>query len=83
MKKKHHSSLKFHTIYSIVVSIIFLVIILLIRDITLGLTMTFLVLYIVGNGIIHAKKNELNHDVLLEYIIVSIIVLVIAISLAH
>lgn len=77
MKKIHRSSLKFHTIYSIALSVIFLVIILSVRDITLGATMVFLLLYIIGNGIIHTRKNELKRDTLLEYILVSIIVLVI------
>lgn len=77
MKKKHHSSLKFHTIYSVVLSIIFLAIILLVHDITLGATMAFMLLYVVGNGIIHTRKNELKHDTLIEYILVSIIIFVI------
>ncbi len=80
MKKKHHTSLKFHTIYSLVSSVIFLIIILLARDLTLGLTMVFVTLYIVGNGIIHTTKNELERDTLVEYILVSIIILVMMIG---
>jgi hypothetical protein len=76
MKKKHRASLKFHTIYSIVLSVIFLVIILLERDITLAATEIFLILYVAGNGIIHSKNNELRRDTLIEYILISAIALV-------
>jgi uncharacterized membrane protein YagU involved in acid resistance len=80
MKKIHHKSLKFHTMYSIVISVIFLVIITSVRDITLGAAMIFLLLYIIGNGIIHIKNNELTRDTLIEYLLVSTIVLVIIFS---
>lgn len=80
MKKKHHSSLKFHTIYSIILSVVFLAIILVRHDLTLGLTMVFLTLYIVGNGIIHTTKNELKRDTLVEYVLVSIIIMIMTIG---
>lgn len=80
MKKKHHASLKFHTIYSIVISVIFLIVILLVRDITLGAAAVFLIFYVAGNGIIHSKNNELKRDTLVEYILLSIIALVIIIG---
>jgi hypothetical protein len=66
--------------YSIVISVIFLVIITSVRDITLGAAMIFLLLYIIGNGIIHIKNNELTRDTLIEYLLVSTIVLVIIFS---
>jgi hypothetical protein len=77
MKKIHRKSLKFHSIYSIAISIIFLVIIASVKDITLGAATVFLLLYIVGNGIIHTKNNELARDTLIEYALVSAIVLII------
>lgn len=80
MKKIHAPSLKFHTVYSIVLTLIFLVIIIFIRDIALGAAMFFLLLYVGGNGIIHSKKNELKRDTLLEYIILSIIALVVLVG---
>lgn len=80
MKKKHHSSLKFHTIYSIILSVVFLAIILVRHDLTLGLTMVFLTLYIVGNGIIHTTKSELKRDTLVEYVLVSIIIMIMTIG---
>ncbi len=80
MKKQHYKKLKFHTIFSIIISLLFLTILLVNRDITLGVAMLFLVAYIVGNGIIHVRHNELKRDTILEYIIVSVIVLVLIIG---
>lgn len=81
MKKIHHPSLRLHAIYSIVLSVVFLAILIFVRDIALGVSMLFLVLYVVGNGIIHTRKNELKRDTLLEYVLVSAIVLVVLLGL--
>lgn len=75
MKKIHHRSLKFHTIFSVVLAAVFVVTMLIVRDLVLGIVLAFLLAYIIGNGIIHGKKNELNRDALLEYGIVSLIVI--------
>jgi uncharacterized membrane protein len=80
MKKKHVSSLKFHTTYSVVLALVFVIIVIFVRDIALIAAMVFLFLYVAGNGIIHSKKNELTRDTILEYIIISIIVLVVIIG---
>lgn len=77
MKKRHIPSLKFHTLYTIGLSVIFLGIILLAPEITLFAAVVFLLLYVGGNGIIHSKKNELSRDSLVEYIIVSLVALVV------
>lgn len=83
MKKIHHASLKFHTLYSIVLSVIFLVVLLIVRDVSLGVAMFFLVLYVVGNGIIHARKSELKQDTILEYVLVSIIALTVIVGVVR
>jgi len=80
MKKIHYKSLKFHAIYSFILATIFLAVIVFTPDISLGIAMVFLVLYIAGNGLIHARNNKLERDTLMEYIIVSIIVFVIIIG---
>lgn len=80
MKKTHIKKLKFHTLFSIFVAIAFICVLLISRDLILGLIMLLLFLYIAGNGIIHTKSNELKKDSLLEYILVSLIVLVIIYS---
>lgn len=80
MKKQHYQRLKFHTIFSVSISLLFLVILFIYRDITLAIAMVFLAAYIIGNGIIHVRHNELKRDTILEYIIVSAIVLVLLIG---
>lgn len=80
MKKIHFPSMKFHTIYSVVLSVLFLAIVLVVPDITLAATSIFVILYVVGNGIIHSRKNELNRDTLIEYMLVSAVALVILIG---
>lgn len=81
MKLKHHKSLKFHTAYSIFLAVVFIVIIALVHEVSLGVSMGFLAFYVIGNGIIHAKKNELNQDSVVEYVLVSAIVLVLIVGI--
>jgi len=47
---------------------------------TLSLALLFLVLYIAGNGMIHNRNNTLSKDAIIEYILVSLVVLVIIIE---
>jgi hypothetical protein len=77
MKKVHIPTLKFHTIYSLVLLAVFLVTIIIVRDLSLGLVGAVLVAYVIGNGIIHGQKNEITRDAILEYILVSLIVVVV------
>lgn len=80
MKKAHYSSLKFHTIYNLTLATVFVIITLIMRDVTLALALLFLFLYIAGNGIIHSRNNTLSRDTLIEYVLVSLVVLVIIIE---
>jgi len=81
MKKKHIASLKFHTLYSIILAVVFVLVVIFVRNIVFAAAAGFLLLYIIGNGIIHTKKNELTRDTLLEYILISAIVLVVIVGL--
>jgi hypothetical protein len=74
MKKHLHPSLKFHTLYTIGLVAIFLVILVFVPDIILAASVVLFVLYVGGNGIIHAKKNQLSRDSIIEYILVAIMV---------
>lgn len=80
MRKIHATSLKVHTIYSVSLATLFVVTSLLIRDIVLSLAMLALVAYVIGNGIIHGTKNTLTRDTIVEYILVSIIVVVLLLT---
>jgi hypothetical protein len=74
MKKQHFKKLKFHTIFSVILSAIFLLVLLFVHDLSFGIAAAFLCAYVIGNGIIHIKNNELNRDSVVEYVIVSVIV---------
>lgn len=80
MKKIHLPSLKIHTIFSLVLAIVLLVVLVFVPSISLFAVAMFVVLYVSGNGIIHSKKNELKRDTLVEYVLVSIIVIVVVIG---
>jgi len=80
MKKIHHATLKIHTIYSVILSVVFLVIILMAHEATLSAAAVFLILYVTGNGIIHTRNNELSRDTLIEYIILAFIALILLIG---
>ena len=74
MKKQHHKSLKFHTIFTIVLVLVCLATILLKPDWILAVSCALLIAYVAGNGIIHSRKNELTRDSIFEYGIVAVIV---------
>lgn len=80
MKKAHYKSLKFHTFYSLILALVFLMVLFFEPDFSLGISMVFLVLYVGGNGLIHARNNKLDRDILIEYFLLSIIMLVIIVG---
>jgi hypothetical protein len=63
--------------------LLFLVILLFNRSFTLGIAMVFLAAYVIGNGIIHIRHNELKRDTVLEYSIVAVIALVLLIGVLY
>ncbi len=77
MKKIHVPTLKIHTIFNVIVWALYLTIILIYTDATLIISTVFLLVYITGNGLIHSRKNQLSRDTLIEYIILSLIALII------
>lgn len=58
----------------------FLSIVLVAKDVSLVVAMLFLVVYVVGNGIIHTKYNELKRDTLIEYGLVALVVTIVLIG---
>lgn len=80
MKKQHHKSLKIHTIYNLIIAVIFIAVIIIKSEIALIISALFLLFYIAGNSIIHANKNVLNRDILIEYLILSIIATIVLAS---
>lgn len=80
MRKQQHRSLKLHTLFSIILAIVFVVVIAIVPEYSLFGAAGFLVMYVAGNGIIHYKKNRLSRDTLIEYVLVSLAALVVLIG---
>lgn len=80
MRKHHVPTLKFHTIYSLFISSVFIMVIAVFPDITLAAAIIFFVSYIAGNGLIHSKKNTLHKDSVIEYLLVAIAVFVVVVG---
>jgi hypothetical protein len=80
MRKHHHPTLKLHTIYTLMLTLVFGFIFYFVQDITVGALMVALALYVAGNGIIHARKNTLHRDTAIEYLIVALIAFVLLIG---
>ncbi|MDB5160450.1 MAG: hypothetical protein JWO99_713 [Candidatus Saccharibacteria bacterium] len=80
MRKQHVGKLKLHTIFTIVITGLFLIVLAFVRDISLAVAMLFLAVYIAGNGIIHIRHNELARDTIIEYILIGIIATVLFVS---
>ncbi len=81
MRQQHRATLKFHTIYSAILAIVFIVAMFLLREIALGLAMLFLLMYVAGNGIIHSRNNKLTRDTFIEYVLVALVVLVLLLGM--
>jgi hypothetical protein len=74
MRTRHHPTLKFHTFYTLALVAVFIAVLIFIPDIILAASIVLFVLYVGGNGIIHARKNQLTRDSIIEYILVSVMV---------
>lgn len=80
MKKRHINKLKFHTIFTVIITAVFLAVLFIVRDISFAVAMLFLAVYIAGNGIIHIRHNELARDTVIEYILIGVIAAVLFVS---
>lgn len=80
MKKLHHKSLKLHTIFSAVIAVALLATLGIARDASFAVVAIIALVYITGNGIIHAKYNVLTRDTVIEYVLVAVIVIVLLVG---
>ena len=80
MKKMHIKASKFHIAYTAILALLFLIVAVIAKDILLAIVMLVVTLYVAGNGIIHNKKSELSRDAVIEYFLVSAIVVVVVIG---
>lgn len=80
MKKRHVPTLKFHTVYTIILATALLATLIFFPDVSLFATILFLVAYVAGNGIIHSRKNELSRDSIIEYLVVALVGVVVVLG---
>ncbi|MDN5275845.1 MAG: hypothetical protein JWN33_494 [Candidatus Saccharibacteria bacterium] len=80
MKKIHFKSLKLHTIFSLIIAVLFTVAFFIAQDAILWIALVTLAVYILGNAIIHAKHNELRRDTMIEYSVIAVAVLIIVVA---
>lgn len=80
MRKQHHAKLKFHTIFSIVIAAVLVAVLIFVRDVALGVAIVLLLAYVAGNGIIHTRHSVLSRDTLAEYVLLSLVVLIVLIG---
>lgn len=80
MKPKHFRAMKFNTIYSVSLAIVSVALLLLFPDISLIIACAFLVLYVAGNGVIHWHHDTLSRDAIVEYIILSLVAVVLVVG---
>ena len=76
MRKQHHVSLKWHTVFTALVSVAAVVLIFLLPDAAFIIGFGFLVLYIAGNGLIHYKKGTSHRDTWIEYGILTLLAVI-------
>jgi hypothetical protein len=80
MKAIHFKTMKFHSFYSLLLAFICIGVIIIFPSISLAIASAFLVLYVAGNGVIHAKNGTLNRDSVLEYVLLSIVAIVLIVG---
>jgi hypothetical protein len=80
VKKQHHIKLRLHVIFSVIVAAILLAVFVFAPDISFGAAIILLVAYTAGNGIIHTRHDVLSRDTLLEYTLISLVVLVVLVG---
>jgi predicted permease len=80
VKKRHSRTLKFHTVFTVALTVVFAFVLLITKSLSLGVAMIFLALYVAGNGIIHVRRNELARDTIVEYILIGVIAALLLVS---
>ena len=68
--------MKFNTIYSVSLAIVSVGLLIAFPDLSLIIACAFLVMYVAGNGVIHWHHGTLSRDAIIEYIILSLVALV-------
>lgn len=75
MKRQHYERSKFHTWYTLGLSLVSILVIVIVPSISLFIVLGFLLLYVGGNGFLHAKAKTLSRDIIFEYALVALVAL--------
>ena len=76
MRHHHHKTLKWHTVFTTLLSIAAVVLIFVLPNAALVIGVGFLVAYILGNGLIHYKKGTAHRDTYIEYAVLAAVAIV-------
>ncbi len=80
MRKTQIQRLPFHTWFTIGLAALSLIIMMLVPSATLLVVLAFLLFYVGGNGLIHARAKTLTRDILIEYVLVAVVALVVLVG---
>ena len=72
-KPAHHKKWRLHTWYTIILGVVSLIVLIIAPNISLFVVLGMLLLYVGGNGIIHARAKTISKDALLEYGLVALV----------
>lgn len=77
MKIIHRKTLWFHTLFSVLMCIGLTLLVLAKRDLSITILVLLLVAYILGNVVIHIKRDDFRREVLFEYSFIGIAIFVV------
>lgn len=80
MKALHRKTLWIHTLFSFSICALLGIVIWLKGDIPTMIIGAVITLYIVGNTVIHIKRDDYRQDTLIEYILIGAAVFVVLVS---
>ncbi len=84
MKAVQRKSLWINTVFSIIMSALIVGIIVVRRDLPALIVALLIASYVLGNVYIHFRRNDLNKETVLEYVLVAVAVfIVLASALTH
>lgn len=80
MKIMHRKTLWIHTTFSLLILVLLGLLIAFNQNIPVGLLSLAIGIYVVGNAVIHIKRDDFREDTVLEYFLMGAAVLIVLIS---
>jgi hypothetical protein len=69
-----------HTVFSGLLVTLMVLLIVIRRDIPTAVIATLFAVYIIGNGIIHARRDDFKPEVIVEYVLLAAAVFIVLVS---